>query len=119
MKTKLFNLLLFICFFSMISSCSNEERIIDSDEKHVKLIESTDQIETRGLTGYYIVLVEAEPGRKIRVISAVRKLFMYDMRMATYLVETAPSCLAKVDTREAANWYIQELVDAGARVRLE
>lgn len=34
---------------------------------------------------------------------------MYDLKMATYLVESAPSYLAKVDTREAANWYVQDL----------
>ena len=119
MKTKLFNLLLFVCFFAMISSCSNEERIIDSDEKPVKLIESPDQIDTRGFTGYYIVLVEAPPGNRIRIIATVSKLFNYNMKVAKGLVESAPSYLAKVETQGAANWYVRELVDVGAKVRLE
>lgn len=119
MKTKLFNLLLFVCFFAMISSCSNEEPIIDSDEKPVKLIENPERIDTRGFTGYYIVLVEVDPACKIRVIAQVSKLFNYNMMVAKGLVESAPSYLAKVETQGAAEWYVRKLVDVGAKVRLE
>ena len=120
MKTKQFSLLFFLCvFFELFSSCSNEESIIDVDTPSVIQMERVNQLDSKGYTGYYILLVEVDPDCKIRVIAKVKELFMYDMRTAKYLVESVPSYLAKVEDKTAADWYVAELVKVGAKVRLE
>lgn len=120
MKTKLFNLSFFLCvFFAMFSSCSNEENVIDSDENSVEFIDQSKQFDNEDRSTYNIILVGLQnPDYKTRVMLEIKKLFMYDLKTAKYLVEQAPSFLGKTTT-EASSWYVSRLVDAGAKVRLE
>lgn len=120
MKTKLFDLLFLLCVsFAMLSSCSNEEYVIDSDENSVELIDQSKQFDNEDRSTYDIILVGVQsPEYKLRVMLEIKKLFMYDLKTAKYLVEQAPSFLGKTTTG-ASSWYVSRLVDAGAKVRLQ